>query len=335
MGRTEKHLPIDLVRDYLRSNPNVSNGAAARHLMKMHPGTWKTGNAAEVCVRRARGSQGKQSRDKAAEVAPKSKFGDGDWWIPPSSARSKPQINYPGAAKYLLLSDIHFPYQDNQALKAALKCGEREGCDSIYLNGDTLDFYALSDFDRDPTARSAWDEIKTVRKWLASISDRFRGRKIFKVGNHEARWERYLWAHSPDLAEIDDFALCSVLRLRENGWDFIESKSVAYLGKLAVWHGHELPRGLAPAVNPARGVYMQLKETALVGHFHRSSTHVEASGFQKESVSCWSTGCLAGMWPNYAVINKWNSGWAIVDVDKTGGFTVTNYQMHKGHVYQL
>ena len=39
----------------------------------------------------------------------------------------------------LVLSDIHLPYQDNEAVRLALKYGKEQGVNHIILNGDIID----------------------------------------------------------------------------------------------------------------------------------------------------------------------------------------------------
>jgi hypothetical protein len=43
----------------------------------------------------------------------------------------------------------------------------------------------------------------------------------------------------------------------------------------------------------------------------------------------WSLGCLCELHPAYLPINKWNHGFAIVDVDGNN-FHVRNKRIHKG-----
>ena len=52
--------------------------------------------------------------------------------------------------KFVVISDIHFPYQDDKAIKAALDFIKTNPVDTIILNGDILDFYDVSSFDKDP-----------------------------------------------------------------------------------------------------------------------------------------------------------------------------------------
>jgi hypothetical protein len=106
----------------------------------------------------------------------------------------------------------------------------------------------------------------------------------------------------------------------------VEDKRPVMLGKLPVLHGHELPSGMAAPVNVARGVFMKTGSTGLVGHSHRTSNHAESDMWHKET-GCWSTGCLCDLRPEYARINKWNWGFAMVAIHKGGAFDVHNYRV--------
>jgi hypothetical protein len=66
-------------------------------------------------------------------------------------------------------------------------------------------------------------------------------------------------------------------------------------------------------------------DTSLLGHHHRSSSHVEYT-WKHEPINCWSVGCLCDLSPEYARINKWNHGHAIVEVGSSGVFDVLNYK---------
>ncbi len=80
--------------------------------------------------------------------------------LPPSQeAHYKPfklPINH---NNILLLSDIHVPYHNIQALTLALKYGLENEVNTILLNGDVIDFYAISRFEKDPRKRNFGHEV--------------------------------------------------------------------------------------------------------------------------------------------------------------------------------
>jgi hypothetical protein len=50
-------------------------------------------------------------------------------------------------------------------------------------------------------------------------------------------------------------------------------------------------------------------------------------------ITTWSTGCLCNLNPDYMVLNKWNHGFAFVEVGSNGDFTVKNHRIYKGRVW--
>jgi hypothetical protein len=44
-------------------------------------------------------------------------------------------------------------------------------------------------------------------------------------------------------------------------------------------------------------------------------------------------GCLCDLSPDYAIVNRWNHGFAIVDIDEDGSFEVHNHKIIDGRVY--
>ena len=80
----------------------------------------------------------------------------------------EPYILSTSTKKILVLSDIHFPYHNVKALRAAIAYGIKEGVDCIILNGDILDFYGLSDFSKDPSKPKFREEIKLGPSYMSS-----------------------------------------------------------------------------------------------------------------------------------------------------------------------
>lgn len=138
--------------------------------------------------------------------------------------------------KFVVLSDIHFPYQDDKAIKAVYKFLEQHPVNTIILNGDILDFYDVSSFDKDPDRiNSLQKEINMAEKFfskLRKISPN--SRIIFAKGNHCSRLERYLKKH-PELYSLDALKLPNLLGLDKFN---IEYKDKGFkLGSLKIIHG--------------------------------------------------------------------------------------------------
>lgn len=251
--------------------------------------------------------------------------------IPPSLY--EPWDPFQGVSgRVLVLSDIHEPYHDKPALEAALAYGDKYRPDVVFLNGDTLDFFAASRFLTDPRQRKLANELETGRALLAHLRGRYpEARLIFKLGNHEERWEHYLWIKAPELCGVDDFELRNILRFGNYGVEEVRDQRPVMFGKLAGLHGHEFPKGGSNPVSPSRSAFLRAMECCFVAHHHRSSAH-DGMSLLDRLIATWSTGCLCGLHPEYARINQWNHGFATIEVQSDGDFDFDNKRIRHGRV---
>jgi hypothetical protein len=233
----------------------------------------------------------------------------------------------------LFINDIHLPYHSLTALNIALKYGFDKKVNTIFINGDLIDFYAISRFQKDPRKRDLSNEIKTTRDFLSILRKIFPLAKIFyKLGNHDVRWEHYLIEKCPDLLGLSEFNLESILKLADHDITMIPDKQIVHIGKLTALHGHELGTSIMSPVNIARGLYLKAKDNAICGHHHQSSEHTEPN-INGKVVTCWSVACLSELHPDYAPINKYTHGFAHIRVvDEEGNFEVTNLRIINGKI---
>jgi predicted phosphodiesterase len=252
-------------------------------------------------------------------------------WKLPESDETKYEPFIIKAKKLAVLSDIHIPYHSIAALSAALDFIQSEKPDAILLNGDTIDFYGLSRFMKDPRKRSVAHELQATRDFLDILSQ-FGAKIYFKIGNHEERYEHYLMRVAPELLGVREFELKHLLGLDARGIDLITDKRIMKANDLNIVHGHEFGQSIFSPVNIARGLFLRGKVTAMQGHNHAVSEHTE-SNMNGEITTTWSLGCLCELNPAYLPINKWAHGMAIVDLSENGkDFHVRNYRIHKGKI---
>lgn len=94
----------------------------------------------------------------------------------------------PAATKILSLSDIHFPFANLEMLEAAID--QHKDSDILVLNGDILDGYIYSSFEKSSTV-AAIDEYNCALEFVAMCSDMFK--EVYMTwGNHDARAEKAL-----------------------------------------------------------------------------------------------------------------------------------------------
>jgi predicted phosphodiesterase len=317
----------DLARKLVEEFPDATSTSLARRLYNENKERFPTLNAALLAVRYVRGNQGAKHRKLAKAPRENGEAG----FIPacpPSSADPwKPYvIDLPCRA--LVLSDAHFPYHEPKVLEAAVAWAKQHfNPGMIFLNGDWLDFYAISRWDKDPKRRNFPAEIEKCKQSLAWIAECFPGIPIkFKKGNHEERWDKFIWNKAPELWGLKACTLEKILGTKKLGIKMIGDQRVVMFGNLPVLHGHELPKGLTNPVNQSRGAFLRTIHSTLTAHGHRSSSHSEPDMFGKSTAS-WSQGCLCNRNPEYARINKWNWGFATIEADKDKTYNVENYQI--------
>jgi predicted phosphodiesterase len=232
------------------------------------------------------------------------------------------------AKRVLVLSDVHVPYHNLDALTACFDYAKDEKPDALLLNGDVIDFFMLSRFVRDPKARSFAHELMAFKRFFEALTEIFGCKTYFKLGNHEERYDHFLYTKAGELDGVDEFKLENIIKARAEGIEVIGGKRVIKLGDLNVLHGHEFGGSIFSPVNIARGLFLRGKVSAMQGHNHQTSEHTE-SNMNGEITTTWSLGCLCELHPAYLPINKWNHGFAIVDVDGDN-FHVRNKRIHKG-----
>lgn len=318
-GRKENAIGI-IAKEYCDKYPNSSTGTIVNLIKDTHKQLDK--ECIRTAVRYYRGASGNHKR----------KFAKFTNFLPKSEAHSFEPF-FISQSRTLIISDLHFPYQDNDAINVALNYGLEKDVNCILINGDLIDFANISRHDRDFRNRSTIYEIEQVRYFLEILRDYFpKSRIIFKYGNHDERWDKWLYTNAPEFFELDDLQLEKVLRLNDLQIEVVKDKRPIRIGKLTILHGHEIVGG-SGGVNPARATFTKTLESVLVGHYHKTSSHVERT-MNGDIISVQSIGSLCGLTPSYMPINKWNHGFAYCTLDiKTGEYHLENKQIIKGKAY--
>ena len=305
--------------------------APSRTLAKRISADCKVGiEHARGLVRIVRGAAGAGQRKKVADKSlfqPKRKAGAKPQ-LPPSLCETWQPFDLGCDVTVGVISDLHIPYHDQRAVEAAVAYLKKRKPDVLLINGDYGDWYSVSRYMKDPKKRKLKREIKMQRDGLQWLRSQFpKARIVAKEGNHEARWSHFLFNAAPEISEFPQVSLPRILGMKTLGIEYVDNQRPIMAGKLPIFHGHELGKGISSPVNAARGVFMRMISTALVGHHHRTSSHTEPN-WRHEEIVCWSTGCLCGLNADYAVINKWNAGFAVVEVAADGQFQVDNLRLN-------
>lgn len=311
-----------------RKYPDAPSLSLARRLYSENPEGIANLDSARSAIRRVRGAKGK-THAKHACVEWEKRAPYNPLKLPVPEAEDFTPYHLEGDTKAAIISDIHLPYHDLAALTVALQAAKKAKCDTLIILGDLLDFYQLSRFLKDPRARSVAEELNAAKDFLKTCVKMF-PRVIWKYGNHDERFEHYMFNKAPELLDVPGVSLPELLGLGDLGVIVVDKKRPIYAGALTLLHGHELNGGISAPVNIARGLFLRAKACAIQGHNHQTSEHSEVD-VRRKLVTTWSLGCLCYLHPEYARYNKWNHGFAFLDMID-GEFAIRNKRILDGRV---
>ena len=323
--------------ELLKKFPKHGTRTLAEILFKENPLLYKDYETARSFLRLHRGENGDKLRNnikffkengKANKMttAPK---------MPDSYATELQVYKLPIADNnVLMISDLHIPYQVNKAVESALNYGVEHKVNTIFINGDLLDFHHQSRFQSDPKKRNTKEEFDACKEFFEYLRFKFPIQNIYwLLGNHDIRYEEWLKSKAPMLFMDEYYLLEDRLNLAKYKIRKIDDKTLVKIGKLNVTHGHLLLKGVFAPVNAARGVFMKAKESTMIGHVHKVSEHQETT-LNGTAVITYSTGCLCELSPEYSPFaNNFMHGFAHIKTENNGDYHVRNFKIINGKIY--
>ncbi len=328
----------DIVENYIKKFPNTASNTLAKKIFVENLDHFKDVEDARSSVRYVRGLNGNKNRKarggnkKDLYVKP---FTFANTFNIPKSDAEKPKIFYlpKDNDNILFISDLHIPYHDVKALTVALQYGKDQDVNTIFINGDLLDFYQISRFVNVVRKRSVKEELEIAKAFLASLRQAFPNVALyFLKGNHDNRLETYLATKAPELLDVEEFRLEFLLEAEKYNMKVIEDTTLVKIAKLNVTHGHLLTRGFIAPVNAARGAFLRSKASVIISHVHKISSHSETT-ISNKVITCYSTGCLCELNPRYNPFgNNYSHGFAHITTEPNGHYKVKNFQIIDGEL---
>lgn len=329
----------DIARTYRKKHPDMPTLKLARIMYNENNLMFKDVESARGVLRYIEGKMGKVKLKKISaagsefikeEARPYNPYN-----LPESHQEKREPFKLPIACNnILLISDLHIPYHDIDAVTTALDYGKENKVNTVFINGDLIDFHGVSRFDKDPKKRSVKQEFIAAKEFLVSLRAAFPTASIYWLkGNHDLRWEHFLEQKVKEIWDDSYFYLEERLQLNEQNIHLLDDKVLVKAGKLSITHGHHIFKGIFVPVSPARGAFLRAKQSVIVGHLHRGSFHPETD-LDGNVIGCWSTGCLCELKPTYSpMVSNSQHGFAHIIVDNNGDFTVKNYQIINGKLH--
>jgi len=241
----------------------------------------------------------------------------------------------------MVIGDIHFKYECKRSLELLLALMEDIQPDRVFLNGDILDFYALSSFDKDPKRADTriMTEINKAKVMFEKMREICPLAKIYYIcGNHELRLKKYLNRKAPDLHEVVN--LPDLLELSKYDIKWIPGKKDAFVqyGETLIGHFNRVSKHSAYT---AKALSTDMPGYNIVqSHVHRQGLYFFTIG--DKQVWAAEGGCVAD--PRQADyiggIPNWQRGGLVIETDEKGkqspnlAQVVQNRLHFRGEIYE-
>lgn len=322
-----------IAREYREKYPNMPTLTLARLIYKDNKAGFKDVENVRSALRRIEGKEGGgrnklviNSKFFMAEERPRNPYK-----LPDSWSEEKPVFKLPiGCNKIGFMSDLQVPFHDVKAIKVFVEWLKTKKINTLFLNGDIIDNYNVSPFQRDHRKRVFKEELDATRAVLAWLRGEFPKATIYynMDANHELRWEKWLMQKAPEILGIHEFELDVILKLNDHKIIPIKNKKMVMIGKLPVLHGHTVFGRFGAGVSKARSVFLKTLKSCIASHVHVTDefTKKDLSG---KMITCWTTGCFMNINAvEYNEHNDYNHGGCYIETDNDGNFFVENKRMY-------
>ena len=231
---------IDIVRQYLDDFPNLPNLTLAKKIYNDYPAVFSSIDCIRTYIRDLKGLLGKRHLKKRSNTKYFTKEKFQEKYNLPDAIEEVYEPHYIKGDKGLIFSDIHIPFHDKYALSIMFDYTSNMHFDFILINGDLLDCYSLSNFDKIPDITRFPEDIEKTKQFFDILKKIYPDSRIyFKKGNHEKWFEQYLKRKAPELWGINEFRLDVILDCYNKKINNIEESLYIDISGLSIIHGHE------------------------------------------------------------------------------------------------
>ena len=246
----------------------------------------------------------------------------------------------------MVINDTHHPFHDPRSVNLVLDILEDTKLDRLILNGDILDFYSVSRYQKSPDIQVKLEvELDCGLEFIQSLRKRFPKLEIvYLFGNHEARLNNYIINTTPafwNLIKIE-----SHLQLERYNIEHYKYQDVYQIEKSNCFVVHSPP---SYGQNGARtSLLKKLDQTFIYGCTHREQKAC-IMGASGEVHAAYFNGWLGSvdLTPDHKEVfaytkghHDWQQCFCIVTVVDKKEFLVNQYSIrnHKvcvdGYLYE-
>lgn len=216
--------------------------------------------------------------------------------------------------KGVVVGDFQYPFENKKAVKLFNNFLKDFHPDALFVNGDLVDFYEISKFDKNPKRKhKLQDEIDAGVKELRYMRDVLpNAYMVFLEGNHEERNRKFLW-RNPSIASLRSLDLKSLLCLEELKIKYVPYKKPFMHRGLYINHG-DIIRKYSGVT--AKAELDELATSGIIGHTHRLGAYYKTT-IGKE-MSFYESGSMCKLSQEYAMNPNWQNGFVVIYFDKKG-----------------
>lgn len=223
----------------------------------------------------------------------------------------------PDGTRIVVVSDPQVPMEDRPLLHtifgAFAKWYKPKNAEyHLFLNGDVLDNFSLSRFVAQVEPNfTAGDEIEMVHDYLREWGKPFT-HKHYVFGNHEDRWNKYVWENAPKIAKFMP-TLAETLGLAEAGYDW-----VPYL-KHYDFEGFIITHGDTTIKHAAARMLENYHSAGTSGHVNRPQSYTWAAAAGSDPITWYCTGMtcrvdIGDIIKDWRKVQPWQQGFLIGEV---------------------
>ena len=159
MGGSNRTMSGQIILDYLEKYPSwMPSHTLASLIYKENSNHFDDKEQIRSLVRYYRGKLG-VNKSSNKDFHEEYKRTCQNFVQPPSWVEEKVVFTLPiGIKKMGFISDLQVPFHDPKAIDICFEYLTKEGIDTLFINGDFVDFYQLIDFQKDPRVRKFDEE---------------------------------------------------------------------------------------------------------------------------------------------------------------------------------
>lgn len=210
----------------------------------------------------------------------------------------------------IVINDPHYPFQDEKAINLVLGLAAEMQPDYFVINGDLLDMFKISKFSKDPRrGKRVVEEIELGRRFLERVANLLpNSEKHFIFGNHEYRFDDYLFRNAPELVGLKGLSIREQLQAESIGFKVHYSglrESVMDMGQFLIGHFNAAGQDLGAA----KKIFKDWGKSAIQGHVHCGGSYSRTQG--GKTVTIVINYCLCDLKKTFLINPNWQHGFTI------------------------